>query len=316
MHCHGWAIRGRDEKRLILLRLTPKQPAVSRFLGLNSRIEQLTKEISLRLRAEQTAHEQRELLQVTLSSIGDAVITGDVAGNVTFMNPVAEAHTGWKAQDALGRPLDEVFVIRNEITGEPVDNPAHKVLRTGHIVALANHTVLIRRDGAELPIDDSGAPIRDSTGELIGVVLVFHEIGERRKLERELRRQADALRQADKRKDDFLAMLAHELRNPLAPLYNCVQLLRARTAAPVDIDALADMMERQTGQLRRLVDDLLDISRITRGVIKLEKRPIALAEIIEHAIETVEPLVQERQHTLEVSLPDDSVVVNADLTRL
>lgn len=314
----GWAVKapGSDAPAVVVLRLAPKEPAVNQFLTLNRRIDQLMKEVSLRLRAEHSAHEQREMLRVTLSSIGDGVVTTDTAARITFMNPVAEAHTGWKLQEALGRPLDEVFVIRNEESGSSVENPVARVLREGYIVGLANHTVLVRRDDTRIPIDDSGAPILDTDGNLLGVVLVFHEISERRKLERELRRQASALRQADKRKDQFLAMLAHELRNPLAPLHTCVQILRGRDAPPDNFRQLVDMMARQTRQLARLVDDLLDISRITRGTIRLERKPTLLTDIIRHAVETVRPAIEERAHKLDVKLPRASLAVDGDLTRL
>jgi PAS domain S-box-containing protein len=136
-------------------------------------------------RAERDALRNREYLQTTLRSIGDAVISTDTSGRVNFMNPVAERLTGWPLADAAGRPLAEVFRIVNETTREPVENPADKVLREGKVVGLANHTVLLARDGREVPIDDSGAPIRDERGRTSGVVLVFHDVTERRDAERE-----------------------------------------------------------------------------------------------------------------------------------
>ncbi|MET0626142.1 MAG: PAS domain S-box protein [Pyrinomonadaceae bacterium] len=136
-------------------------------------------------RAERDALRSRESLQTTLMSIGDAVISTDESGRVNFMNPVAERLTGWPLAEARGRPLAEVFRIVNEVTRETVESPADKVLREGKVVALANHTVLLARDGRELPIDDSGAPIRDERGRTTGVVLVFHDVTERRESERE-----------------------------------------------------------------------------------------------------------------------------------
>jgi PAS domain S-box-containing protein len=118
-----------------------------------------------------------------LASIGDAVIATDEAGRVLYLNPVAEELTGWTAAEARGRPLDEVFRIINELTKKPVDNPVEKVLATGKMVGLANHTVLIRRDGREVPVDDSAAPIKDAQGRIAGVILVFRDISERRRAE-------------------------------------------------------------------------------------------------------------------------------------
>lgn len=127
--------------------------------------------------------ERGEVLRVTLSSIGDAVITTDVAGRVTYLNAVAESLTGWTQSDAAGRPLEEVFRIVNEDTRRPVENPATRALREGTVVGLANHTVLLRKSGEELPIDDSAAPIRDDRGRVSGCVLIFRDVTAQRRLE-------------------------------------------------------------------------------------------------------------------------------------
>ena len=119
--------------------------------------------------AQARANQRRELLKVTLSSIGDAVITTDVDGDVTYLNAVAESLTGWTSQQALGQPLAKVFRIVSEETRAPVENPATKALRDGVVVGLANHTLLIRKDGTECPIDDSVAPIRNERGEVSGL---------------------------------------------------------------------------------------------------------------------------------------------------
>ena len=136
-----------------------------------------------RRRAEEALRKQSEWLRVTLGSIGDAVISTDAEGRVTLMNSVAESLTGWTQAEALGQPLPDVFRIINEQTRQPGDSPVEKVLREGKVIGLANHTVLIAKDGAERPIDDSAAPIRDDEGQVIGVVLVFHDITERRQAE-------------------------------------------------------------------------------------------------------------------------------------
>jgi PAS domain S-box-containing protein len=135
---------------------------------------------------EQQLREKEKWLSTVLNSIGDAVITTDIKGNVLFINPVAEKLTGWKEEDATGRPLKEVFNIVNEKTGEDVENPVKKLLRDGAVIGLANHTLLITREGNRIPIDDSGSPIRDDKGNITGVVLVFHDITERKKIEKEI----------------------------------------------------------------------------------------------------------------------------------
>lgn len=169
--------------------------------------------------------EQRELLDVTLRSIGDAVIATDDKAAVTFMNGVAEALTGWKGKEAAGQPLADVFRIVNEQTRQTVESPADRVLREGVIVGLANHTVLIAKDESERPIDDSGAPIRDGRGNVIGVVLVFRDITERKAEERERERLQAERREAEaerlKLQEDVIRMQKErleELSTPLIPL--------------------------------------------------------------------------------------------------
>jgi two-component system cell cycle sensor histidine kinase/response regulator CckA len=139
-----------------------------------------------RHKMENRLREREEWLSTTLGSIGDAVIATDARGLIKFMNPVAESLTGWKEEEAGGKSLTEVFNIINEETRKLVESPVNKVLRKGVVAGLANHTLLIARDGTEIPIDDSGAPIRDARGDIIGVVLVFRDIRERRKAERDL----------------------------------------------------------------------------------------------------------------------------------
>jgi len=556
---------------------------------------------------------RRETLQVTLLSIGDGVVVTDTEGHVTSLNPIAEALTGWKQRDAAGLPLEDVFHIVNEETRAAVESPVAKVLEHGPIVALANHTVLIAKDGSERPIDDSAAPIRAADGKLLGVVLIFRDVTEMRVAERSLRasearksamlrtaldsivtidhegkivdfnpaaelmfgyrrddvigrkmaevivppalreshlqgmkryigtgeqrvlnrlleltamrsdgsefpvelaitaigdagqpmftgylrdisnrKQADevlraahseleqrvqqrtaelieasgfaqalleslqtgivacnaegiltlfnqatrefhglpqeplpadqwaqhydlyradgvtplakeeiplfralaeeqvrdvemviapkrgkvrtvcasgqsfydrsgkhlgavvsmhditegkqaaaelreahdelerrvaartaeldaansALQQADSRKDEFLATLAHELRNPLAPLRNGLQVMRLAASAPDVVERARAMMERQLTQIIRLVDDLLDVNRISRGTFMLRIERANLADIVHHALETCAPPIEEKQHRLTVSLPPVPIYVDADSARL
>ncbi len=137
-------------------------------------------------KSEQNLTERQALLSTTLKSIGDAVITTDQKGLITFLNPVAEKLTGWSSQEATGKPLLEVFNIINESTGKKPPNPIKKILEKGLVIELANHTILISRDGQKIPIDDSGAPIKDEYGNILGAVLVFRDITEQRKAKKEL----------------------------------------------------------------------------------------------------------------------------------
>ena len=508
--------------------------------------------------------ESREWLRVTLSSIGDGVITTDAKGHCTFLNPVAEKLTGLSSAEAQNLPVDQVFRIVNEETRAAVENPALRALREGLVVGLANHTVLIARDGSEHPIDDSGAPIRNVEGEVAGVVLVFRDISERRAAERShqhaleyaqgivatireslvilnsdlrvhtanrtfyntfrvtpeetegrlvyelgnrqwdipklrellenilpanshfddlevthefemigtktmllnarrvqegkqlillaieditgrrkaesdlrnseqryrrlfqsakdgivildassgkitdanpyiaaligldsrelvgkelweiglfrdidenkavftrlqrdgyvqydhlplknvsgetvdvefvsnvyredgrlvaqcnvrsiaerrLRDQARAAIEESRRKDEFLAMLSHELRNPLAPIRAAVHVLKAseRSRSEDLIQKRAhEVIERQTANLTTIISDLLEVSRVLSGQIRMNFQSLDLKHLMKHVVETVQPSAEQRRHTLTVHECDEPIWVNGDATRL
>ncbi|MEG4252352.1 MULTISPECIES: EAL domain-containing protein [unclassified Microcoleus] len=146
----------------------------------------LLREIEERQRLEESLFAEKELAQVTLQSIGDAVITTDAQGRVRYLNPIAERLTGWKTHDVQGVPFSTVFLIVDQVTREPVENPINMALLEERIVTLANNTILIADDGTEYPIADSAAPIRDRQGQIIGAVIVFHDVTESRYLTRQL----------------------------------------------------------------------------------------------------------------------------------
>ena len=164
---------------------------------------------------------REQWLNTTLRSIGDAVIACNPEGKVVFMNGVAEQLTGWKEAEAEKKPLSEVFVIRNQRTRAVVESPVELVRRSGKIVGLANHTILLRRDQNEINIDDSAAPILDKDKHMIGIVLVFRDVSERYAAERALMR-AEKLASAGR----LAAAIAHEVNNPLEGLVNLVYLAR------------------------------------------------------------------------------------------
>ncbi|MGH7172645.1 MAG: PAS domain-containing protein [Gemmataceae bacterium] len=515
------------------------------------------------------AHEQRELLRVTLASISDAVITTDATGRITSLNPAAQCLTGWTPEEAAGIPLENVLRIVGEEDGRAAESPSLRALREGVVVGLANHTVLIARDGTQRTIDDSAAPIRNAAGEVAGVVLVFRDISERRRhevaaqealkyaeniiatlrepllvldedlriktanrafylhfraskeetegrlfhefgngqwdipalrklleevlphkqafqdfetdhnfpeigrrvillnarrfepldsrpelillafediterrhseaalltsearyrrlfetakdgilildartgritdanpfmtelldfphdeflgkelweiglfsdisenqaafrelqakgyiryahlplqtqkqqkvevefvsnvyevnqrkviqcnirdigercrLERMAQQQAAALADLHRRKDEFLAMLSHELRNPLAPTLSSVHILRLQGSENLIQHQARVIIERQVGQLSRLVDDLMEVSRITTGKVRLQRERLDLRNIVERAVEAVRPAIDRRRHELSVSLPPEPVWLDVDPTRL
>lgn len=232
--------------------------------------------------------QQSDLLSTTLASIGDCVMVTDPAGRITFMNQIAANVTGWEEKDVLGRPVKEVFKIVNEHTRQPVPDPVEKVIEHGVIVGLANHTLLIRKDGSEVPIDDSGAPIRTPDGKLEGVVLVFRDFSEHKTIERELRAAKDAAESASKAKDQFLAMLSHELRTPLTPVLATLQLWEMRAASlPPLLQSDVKMLRHNVELEARIIDDLLDLTRIARGVLSLSAEEIDVHEIIKLPLDII-----------------------------
>ena len=289
---------------IVSLSVSPLRDADGEVVGASKIVHDVTEVVA----AREALAREKELLATTLSSIGDGVVVTDAEGRVTFLNPEAERLTGWSLDDARGEALPDVFRIVGETTRKPVKNPVDEVLRRNAVVGLANHTILIARDGSERAIDDSAAPIRVN-GVLSGVVLVFRDVTDRRRVDA-------ILREEDRRKDEFLAILSHELRNPIAPIGMAVDLMRKKGPADGELRELRDIIERQTNQLARLLDDLLDVSRIVSGKIVLRPEWVSLGLAVSSAVEAVRPAVRARGHHLSVELPPEPVHVEGDLARL
>ncbi|MHB8172524.1 MAG: EAL domain-containing protein [Thermincolia bacterium] len=217
--------------------------------------------------AEQAIWEEKERVQVTLYSIGDAVITTDSSGIVEFLNPVAQDLTGWSNENAKGKPLLDVFNIINETTNLPVDNPVEKCLREGRIVGLANHTVLIHRDGHRFAIEDSAAPIKNMEGQIIGAVMVFHDVSDKRNLLKQMIHQAhhDPLTNLPNRilfYDRLNLELAHTQRNKEMLGVMFLDLDRFKVVNDTLGHAMGD--ELLKGVARRLTKCLRDSDTVSR----------------------------------------------------
>ncbi len=230
--------------------------------------------------AEEELKRSEQRWATTLSSIGDSVIATNLNGEITFMNKVAEQLTGWTLSEALGTQLKEVFHIVNEQTRMDVESPVAKVLEKGIIVGLANHTILIRRDGGESPIDDSAAPVKDENGKVTGVVLVFHDITNRKILENKVKSHAKNLEKIIEERTKQLkdserlatigataGMVGHDIRNPLQAITGDVFLLKTDVKTIPEGETRESALESLEGieknidYINKIVQDLQDYAR-------------------------------------------------------
>ncbi len=242
----------------------------------------ISREVSLQYVAKLEARRQKEILAVTLSSIGDGVIITDTSGQITFINKAAEDLTGWTARQAKDQPCSSVFHIINETTREPKKSPVDKVLASEEIVSKANHTLLIRKDGTEISIDDSGAPIREADGTIRGVALIFRDFSVYAEAERNLIISKEKVEEASKAKDTFLATLSYELRTPLTPVLATLSAWEANEDLPVFLRPDLKRIRRNIELEAKLIDDLLDITRIEHGKLFLEKEVVDAHALIEN----------------------------------
>ncbi|HYP50279.1 MAG TPA: ATP-binding protein, partial [Pyrinomonadaceae bacterium] len=278
---------------------------------------------SSRRQAEKHLREQREWLRVSLASIGDAVIATDVNGCVSFINPTAEALTGWTSAEAEKKSFDDVFKIINEDTNEPVESPFATVMRLENVIELSNHVSLKTKDGKTIPIENSGSPIKDADGKIIGVIVVFHDVSERRRAARERERLLESERRArseaesaNRLKDEFLATVSHELRTPLNAILGWSAMLNRGNLEEDAKRTALEVIERNAKAQAEIISDILDVSRIITGKLRIKAEPIEPAQIVEAAIETLRPAIDAKAIDLRVSLDANAGFVSGDADRL
>jgi PAS domain S-box-containing protein len=254
-------------------------------------------------KSEREARESRDWLRTTLASIGDAVITTEDNGNITLLNDVAQALTGWTQAEAAGKPLEQVFVIRNEETGLEVENPVSKVLREGRIVGLANHTKLIAKDGRSIPIDDSAAPIRSGPGSIAGVVLVFRDITERKAAEltiaqniEDLQISNTSLLRANEDLSQFAFAASHDLQEPLRMIATYSQLLLKRLGNEVDEEAAVcvQFITEGTARMRQLLADLLAYTQLS-SMAQDHVESVDLNQVFQSVLQNCRTAIDETQ---------------------
>ena len=295
----AWRRQTRDGFIIVLLIALASGLAIGMFS--HSRFEAVSAQYRKSLDAQQQRAEElfrsEQNLRTTLASIGDGVITCDIKGCVQLMNPVAQEITGWLESEAQGRPLTEVFQIINEDSRKPMESPVDKVLEQNRVVGLSNHTVLVRKDGSEVPIDDSGAPIRKESGEMIGVVLVFRDITVQRRTRAALLAN-EKLAVAGR----LAATIAHEIHNPLDSVANLLYLLQHNPNDP-EAPHFLDIAQSELSRVTQISRAMLSLYRESKAPVRVN-----LKEMLEDLILLIEGRFHPVGVNITANLPDSIVV--------
>lgn len=255
--------------------------------------------------------ESMRRLAAVVESSDDAIISKTLDGIIRTWNAAAERIFGYSAEETVGQHIS--LLIPEERLDE--EDRIIAQLRAGQRVEHFD-TERQRSDGQIVQISLTISPIRDATGKVIGASKIARNIDERKRMEDELRRYAADLSEADRRKTEFLATLGHELRNPLAPIRTGLEAIKMLRGDPEKLTVICDTMERQVQQMVRLIDDLLDVSRITQGKLELRTCRVNLNDVVRAAIEAVQPLIDDARHELAVDLSAQPIHVDGDPNRL
>lgn len=285
----------------VAISVSPLKNADGQIVGASKIVHDITELVA----AREALTREKELLATTLASIGDAVVVTDPEGRVTFLNEEAERLTKWSNAEAQGKALPEVFYIVNEETRLPVENPVEKVLRIGGVVSLANHTILTAKDGTEVPIDDTAAPIRLADGPLLGVVLVFRDFTERKQADKALREAheqlADRAGHLEKLVQERTARLqdvvnelqhvsyamAHDMRAPLRAMSMFASLLAEGASgdiAPAQVQEYTRRIIVAAKRLDKLIQDALNYTKVAQQEIPI--RPVNLSKLVRDLLDT------------------------------
>jgi PAS domain S-box-containing protein len=255
--------------------------------------------------------QQYYLTKAITDNASTALFILDDKQQCIFMNPAAEQLIGYSFDEL--RHQRETFhdiVHHKHADGSPYpldECPINRAFPSGE--QMKGEEVFVRKNGETFDVSFAASPIHDVAGQPVGTVIEVRDITERKKIEQ-------ALRDADKRKDEFIATLAHELRNPLAPIANVINLAKRSAQDPEVVEPAFEMIERNLSKLVRLVDDLLDVSRITHNAIELRRQPIELTPTINDAIDMCRPMIDQLGHSFRVELPTETIYLNADAARI
>jgi PAS domain S-box-containing protein len=261
---------------------------------------------------------QMALLAAIVAGSDDAIVSKTLDGHIRSWNAAATRIFGYHADEVIGKPI--TIIIPPHLHEE--ERRILEMVRSGERIEHFD-TIRVTKDGRLIPISLTVSPVRNSSGAIVGASKVARDISERKfaeqalhQSEQRLRASEEALRDADRRKDEFLALLAHELRNPLAPIRYALAANRKEGRSPEQQRRAEEVIERQVAHMSRLLDDLLDVSRVTRGTLELKKTPTELTLVIGGAIETSRPIMDAKHHTLSLDLPKQAVRLEADPVRL
>jgi PAS domain S-box-containing protein len=255
--------------------------------------------------------DQQALLAAIVDSSDDAIVSKTLEGRILSWNRGATRIFGYAPGEVIGKPI--TIIIPPELHAE--EQQILDKLRRGERIEHFD-TVRVAKDGRRIPISLTVSPVRAADGTVIAASKVARDVSERKLAEQRLQQSEEELRLADRRKDEFMALLAHELRNPLAPIRYALAANRKSGRTPEQLRQAEEIIERQVTHMSRLLDDLLDVSRITRGTLGLKKTRTELTSIIGAAIETARPMLEAKHHKLVLDLPTQPVQLEADVVRL
>ncbi len=260
---------------------------------------------------------REQMLQVTLNSLGEGVITTDVSGNITALNPSAELLTGWGKAEALGKPLAAVYAVVNEETGKPFENIVSRILKNGHEIAFENNTILHKKDGAEIIISNNGSPLTNANGQMLGAVLVFRDITYKKeaeeKLEQLVAERTAELASANSELEAFTYSVSHDLRAPLRAVISYARIFEEDYMQLLDAGGKMQLLTiRQSAEkMSHLIDDLLSFSRL--GKLSLQKRVIDMNAL---TAEVLAELTQGTAHTAQIEIqPLPEIVADTRLIK-